>query len=100
MTGVRCVGQPRRGNLWDTPYQPPCGWTQADVVVIRCPECGGQVGQVGETDWREGYRHCVKDTPPQGGWECIWCGQQFETWPSDLIECPGPQAKVPAEVKA
>jgi hypothetical protein len=63
---VRCCGQPWRGNLWNPPFQPPCGWTghrytfhpiwigpswigrrnpEWEEAVTRkpCPECGGRV---------------------------------------------------------
>lgn len=68
---VRCVGQPRRGNLWDPPYRPPCGWegkrygfnplaaSEDRIAIITkepCPECGGQVeapDDEDDDDWWE-----------------------------------------------
>lgn len=51
---VACVGQPRRGNLWDPPFRPSCGWSgerAAGPNVTRrpCPKCGGRVEEVGRT---------------------------------------------------
>jgi hypothetical protein len=45
---------------------------------------------MGGNDWRPGYRHQVKGAEPTG-WECVDCGQRFDTWPSDDEECPGPE---------
>jgi hypothetical protein len=51
------------------------------------------------SDWRPGFRHQVKDTPPSG-WECVDCGQWFEAWPSDLEECRGPEFRVQLAVSS
>jgi hypothetical protein len=44
---VRCAGWPR-GNLWDPPGSPPCGWAGPLTAASldsppRCPGCGGTV---------------------------------------------------------
>jgi hypothetical protein len=34
------------------------------------------------------FRHCVA-LIDGNRWRCVDCGMTFDTWPSDMAECPG-----------
>jgi len=52
-------------------------------------------------DWKPGFRHQVKWMSPLGVqfreaggyWLCRDCGQRFERWPPDDLQCPGPKVE-------